>query len=170
MMKKNINRIIRNLAGGSKCLLTTADNRSQTTVHGPLLTQLNFKPDFHRLLVNKQFVRKMQLCLLAGFLLLFSFPLFSQQNILNYADQEFALKRYENAASQYEQAFGQRESYYSAKRAAESYGLIRSYEKAFSWWAKAILFEESSRNDSLRYANAGVQAGKTLEGLGIKLT
>ena len=170
MMKKNINRIIRNLAGGSKCLLTTADNRSQTTVHGPLLTQLNFKPDFHRLLVNKQFVRKMQLCLLAGFLLLFSFPLFSQQNILNYADQEFALKRYENAASQYEQAFGQRESYYAAKRAAESYGLIRSYEKAFYWWGKAVAFEESSRNDSLRLANAGVQAGKTLEGLGIKLT
>ena len=170
MMKKNINRIIRNLAGGSKCLLTTADNRSQTTVHGPLLTQLNFKPDFHRLLVNKQFVRKMQLCLLAGFLLLFSFPLFSQQNILNYADQEFALKRYENAASQYEQAFGQRESYYAAKRAAESYGLIRSYEKAFFWWGKAVAFEESNRTDSLRLANAGVQAGKTLEGLGIKLT
>jgi outer membrane protein OmpA-like peptidoglycan-associated protein len=170
MMKKNINRIIRNLAGGSTCLLTTADNRSQTTVHGPLLTQSNSKPDFHRLLVKKQLFRKMQLCLVAGFFLLVSFPLFSQQNILTYADQEFALKRYEHAASQYEQAFGQRESYYAAKRAAESYGLIRSYEKAFSWWAKAVAFEESSRNDSLRYANAGVQAGKTLEGLGIKLT
>jgi outer membrane protein OmpA-like peptidoglycan-associated protein/tetratricopeptide (TPR) repeat protein len=114
--------------------------------------------------------KNIKMGLVAGFLLLFSFPVFSQQNILNYADQEFALKRYEHAASQYEQAFGQRESYYSARRAAESYGLIRSYEKAFSWWGKAILFEESSRNDSLRYANAGVQAGKTLEELGIKLT
>jgi len=108
--------------------------------------------------------------LVAGFFLLVSSPLFCQQNILNYADQEFALKRYEHAASQYEQAFDQRESYYSAKRAAESYGLIRSYEKAFYWWTKAVAFEESNRNDSLRYANAGVQAGKALEGLGIKLT
>ena len=108
--------------------------------------------------------------LVAGFLLLVSFPLFSQQNILNYADQEFDLKRYEHAASQYEQAFGQRESYYAAKRAAESYGWIRSYEKAFYWWGKAVAFEESNRNDSLRFANAGVQAGKTLEGLGITLT
>jgi outer membrane protein OmpA-like peptidoglycan-associated protein/tetratricopeptide (TPR) repeat protein len=108
--------------------------------------------------------------LVAGFLLLVSFPLYSQQSILNYADQEFALKRYEYAASQYEQAFGQRESYYAAKLAAESYGLIRSYEKAFFWWGKALAFEEANRNDSLRYANAGVQAGQTLEGLGIKLT
>jgi outer membrane protein OmpA-like peptidoglycan-associated protein/tetratricopeptide (TPR) repeat protein len=170
MMKKNINRIIRNLAGGSKCLLTTADNRSQTTVHGPLLTQLNFKPDFLRLLVNKQFVRKMQLCLVAGFLLLVSFPIFSQQNILRYADQEFALKRYEFAGSQYEQAFAERESYYAARRAAECYGMIRSYEKAFYWWGKAVAFEESSRTDSLRYTNAGVQAGQTAAGLGMTLT
>ena len=114
--------------------------------------------------------KKIKMVLVAGFLLLVSFPLFSQQNILNYADQEFDLKRYEHAASQYEQAFGQRESYYAAKRAAESYGWIRSYEKAFYWWGKAVAFEESNRNDSLRFANAGVQAGKTLEGLGITLT
>jgi outer membrane protein OmpA-like peptidoglycan-associated protein len=99
-----------------------------------------------------------------------SLPLYSQQNLLNYADQEFALKRYEHAGSQYEQAFASRETYYAARRAAESYGMIRSYEKAFSWWGKAILFEEANRTDSLRYANAGVQAGQTVEGLGIKLT
>ena len=108
--------------------------------------------------------------LVIGFLLLVSFPIFCQQNILRYADQEFALKRYEYAGSQYEQAFAERESYYAARRAAECYGMIRSYEKAFYWWGKAVLFEESNRNDSLRYANAGVQAGKTLEGLGITLT
>ena len=170
MMKKNINRIIRNLAGGSKCLLTTADNRSQTTDHGPLLIQLNFKPDFHRLLVKKQLIRKMQISLVLGFLLLVSFPLFSQQNILRYADQEFALKRYEFAGSQYEQAFAERETYYAARRAAECYGMIRSYEKAFYWWGKAVAFEESNRNDSLRYTNAGVQAGQTAAGLGVTLT
>jgi outer membrane protein OmpA-like peptidoglycan-associated protein/tetratricopeptide (TPR) repeat protein len=108
--------------------------------------------------------------LVAGFLFLVSYPLFSQQNILRYADQEFALKRYEHAGFQYEQAFASRESYYAAKRAAESYSLIRSYEKAFYWWGKAVEFVESNRNDSLRYANAGVQAGKTVEGLGITLT
>ena len=107
--------------------------------------------------------------LVIGFLLLVSLPIYSQQNLLNYADQEFALKRYEYAGSQYEQAFASRESYYAARRAAESYGMIRSYEKAFSWWGKAILFEEANRYDSLRYANAGVQVGQTVEGLGIKL-
>jgi hypothetical protein len=60
------------------------------------------------------------------------------------------LKRYEHAGSQYEQAFASRESYYAAKGAAESFGMIRSYEKAFFWWGKAILFEEATRNDSLR--------------------
>ncbi len=108
--------------------------------------------------------------LVVGFLLLVSFPTFSQQNLLTYADQEFALKRYDHAGSQYEQAFANRESYYAARRAAESFGMIRSYEKAFFWWGKAILFQEANRNDSLRYVNAGVQAGQTVEGLGIKLT
>jgi len=104
------------------------------------------------------------------YLFLGSLPLYSQQNLLNYADQEFALKRYEHAGSQYEQAFASRETYYAARRAAESYGMIRSYEKAFSWWGKAILFEEANRTDSLRYANAAVQAGQTVDELGIKLT
>jgi outer membrane protein OmpA-like peptidoglycan-associated protein/tetratricopeptide (TPR) repeat protein len=108
--------------------------------------------------------------LVVGFLLLVSLPLYSQQNLLTYADQEFALKRYEHAGTQYEQAFAIRESYYAARRAAESFGMIRSYEKAFFWWGKAILFQEANRNDSLRYVNAGVQAGQTVEGLGIKLT
>jgi hypothetical protein len=58
--------------------------------------------------------KNIKMGLVAGLLLLVSFPLFSQQNILRYADQEFALKRYENAASQYEQAFDQRESYHAA--------------------------------------------------------
>ena len=114
--------------------------------------------------------KNMKISLVAGFLLLVSFPLFSQQNILRYADQEFALKRYEFAGSQYEQAFAERESYYAARRAAECYGMIRSYEKAFYWWGKAVAFEESNRNDSLRYTNAGVQAGQTVAGLGMTLT
>ena len=114
--------------------------------------------------------KNMKISLVAGFLLLVSFPLFSQQNILRYADQEFALKRYEFAGSQYEQAFAERESYYAARRAAECYGMIRSYEKAFYWWGKAVAFEESNRNDSLRYTNAGVQAGQTAAGLGMTLT
>jgi outer membrane protein OmpA-like peptidoglycan-associated protein/tetratricopeptide (TPR) repeat protein len=108
--------------------------------------------------------------LVFGFLLLVSLPLYSQQNLLNYADQEFALKRYEFAGSQYEAAFASKETYYAAKRAAECYGMIRSYEKAFYWWGKAVAFEESSRADSLRYTNAGVQAGQTAAGLGMTLT
>lgn len=42
--------IIRNYANGSLRVLTPADNRRQTTDHGPQLTQLNYNPYFIPLL------------------------------------------------------------------------------------------------------------------------
>ena len=55
--------IIRNYANGSIGLLIPADNRPQTmdrgpqAVHGPQLTQLNYKLYFIPLLVKKRIIR-----------------------------------------------------------------------------------------------------------------
>ena len=50
--------IIRNYAIKSIEVLTPADNRPQTTVHRPQLTQLNCKPYFIPLLMKKRVIRK----------------------------------------------------------------------------------------------------------------
>ncbi len=41
--------------------LTPADNRPQTTVHGPQLTQVNYKPYFLSGLVEKRILKKISL-------------------------------------------------------------------------------------------------------------
>ncbi len=50
--------IIRNYVSKSIEALTHADNRSQTTVLGPQLSQLNCKSYFIPLLVKKRIIRK----------------------------------------------------------------------------------------------------------------
>ena len=50
--------IIRNYASCSIEVLTPADNRPQTTVHGPQLTQVNYKPYFLSVLVEKRILGK----------------------------------------------------------------------------------------------------------------
>jgi len=118
-------------------------------------------------LIMEKAIRKI---VLGAALILVSGGLFGQRNILRYADIEFDLKRFEHAGSQYTEAYSLKQTYYSAKRAAESYSYIKSYEKAFEWWEKTIKFEESERNDYLSYANSAVQVGKSLAELNIELT
>lgn len=103
-------------------------------------------------------------------LLLVSDCLLAQRNVLRYADIEYDLKRFEHAGTQYAEAYGLKQTYYSARRAAESYSYLRSYEKAFEWWEKTVAFEESEREDYLNYARAAVQAGEKLSDLSIVLS
>lgn len=112
----------------------------------------------------------MKKIVLGAALLLASEGLFAQRNMLRYADIEFDLKRFEHAGSQYAEAFSIKESYYSARRAAESYTYIKSYQKAFEWWGKAVAMKESTRADVVSYARSAVQAGRDLSALGISLT
>ena len=113
--------------------------------------------------------KNMKKLVLAISLLLVAEGLFAQRNLLRYADIEYELKRFEHAGAQYEEAFSLKQTYYSAKRAAESFTFIKSYQKAFEWWGKTITFNESDRADYLSYARSAVQAGKSLSELGIQI-
>lgn len=103
-------------------------------------------------------------------LLLVSNGAFGQRNILRYADVEFDLKRFEHAGSEYSKAFSKKKSYYAAKRAAESYTAIKSYEKSFEWWLKVVEFPESDRSDYMAYARARILSGKDIKDSKIELT
>jgi len=117
------------------------------------------------LMMEKRFKK----IVLGVLLVLVSNSTFGQRNILRYADIEYDLKRYEHAGAQYSEAYGLKQSYFSAKRAAESYTYIRSYQQAYDWWAKTVAFPESDREDYLNYARLAVRAGKILSESGIVL-
>ncbi len=114
--------------------------------------------------------RQLKKILLGTILVLVYGGLSAQKDMLRYADIEYDLKRFEHAGSQYSEAFNIKQTYYSAKRAAESYAFIRSYQKAFEWWEKAINFSESDREDSLSFARSAVQAGNLLSELRMPFT
>jgi outer membrane protein OmpA-like peptidoglycan-associated protein len=94
---------------------------------------------------------------------------FAQRNILRYADVEFNLKRFEHAGSQYVKAYEKKKSYYAAKRAAQSYDYIQSYEKAYEWWTKVISFEQVERSDLISYSRATILSGRNLQNSAIIL-
>lgn len=114
--------------------------------------------------------KQLKKILLGTMLVLVSGGLFAQRNMLRYADIEYDLKRFEHTGSQYAEAFNIKQTYYAAKRAAESYTFIKSYQKAFEWWGKTVKFAESDREDYLNYARAAAQAGQSLTDLGNTLT
>lgn len=103
-------------------------------------------------------------------MLLVSNGAFGQRNILRYADVEFDLKRFEHAGSEYSKAYAKKKSYYAAKRAAESYTAIKSYEKSFDWWLKVVEFPESDRTDYMAYATARILSGRDINDSKIVLT
>ncbi|MCH7401464.1 OmpA family protein [Belliella kenyensis] len=88
---------------------------------------------------------------------LFSFQELRAQNaILRYADKQFELQNFSHAASEYERAFERRERYSTARRIAESYTEIRSYDKSYEWWKKTISFDESDRDDYVQYIKSAL--------------
>jgi outer membrane protein OmpA-like peptidoglycan-associated protein len=96
-------------------------------------------------------------------ILLVSTGALAQRNLLRYADIEFNLKRYEHAGSQYAKAYQTKKTYYAAKRAAQSYDYIQSYEKAYEWWSKVVDFEQTDRSDYISYARATILSGRDLQ-------
>jgi outer membrane protein OmpA-like peptidoglycan-associated protein/tetratricopeptide (TPR) repeat protein len=103
-------------------------------------------------------------------MLMVSSGAFCQRNVLRYADVEFDLKRFEHAGSEYSKAYSKKKSYYAAKRAAECYTAIKSYEKSYEWWFKAIEFPESVRSDYMSYARARILSGRDLNDSKVVLT
>jgi outer membrane protein OmpA-like peptidoglycan-associated protein len=104
------------------------------------------------------------------YILLISNCVFGQRNVLRYADSEFELKRFANAGAQYSKAYENKKSYYAAKRAAESYSFIKSYEKSYEWWFKVVSFPEAERNDQIEFARATILSGRKLQNIGITLS
>ena len=79
-----------------------------------------------------------------GCLVLFSATVaFGQKGKLGYADQQFELNSYVEAAKGYEIAFDKKATYRAAKGAALSYDKLADYQEANKWWAKVVGFDEA---------------------------
>lgn len=115
-------------------------------------------------------MKNMKKILLLATVILLSNTVFGQRNILRYADMEYSLKRFEHAGSQYALAYDKKKSFYAAKRAAQSFTFIKSYQKSYDWWTKVIEFPDAERADYLSYARAAIISGKTLDNLPITLS
>lgn len=76
-----------------------------------------------------------------------SVTVYAQNPLLRYADKQFGLANYPEAAEAYEQAFDRKEKYQTAKKVAQSYSIMRDYQKSNVWWSKVISFEEATRVD-----------------------
>lgn len=105
-----------------------------------------------------------------GCLLLFSDTVaFGQKGKLRYADQQFELSNFAEAAQGYERAFDKKATYRAAKGAARSYSRLAAYQDAHKWWNKTIDFEESDPEDYSKYISSLHSTGN-LEELKAALT
>src|SRR5690606_29805200 len=99
-----------------------------------------------------------------GCLVLFSTTVtFGQKGKLGYADQQFELNSYMEAAKGYEVAFEKKATYRAAKGAALSYDKLAAYQDANKWWEKVVDFEEATSTDYSRYLSSLQQSGNVEE-------
>ena len=96
-------------------------------------------------------------------LILSTTVVFGQKGKLGYADQQFELSSYMEAAKGYELAFEKKASYRAAKGAALSYDKVASYQDANKWWAKVVGFDEASPADYSQYLTSLQQSGNVQE-------
>ena len=99
----------------------------------------------------------------------------AQNSLLRHADQQMELGRFLHAADIYGKAFGKKETYRSAKGAAQCYDKLNDYSRSMDWWGKVIAFEELSVSDAENYLKASNSLGRlseskvVLEELGFKV-
>ncbi len=87
-------------------------------------------------------------------------PAFGQNALLRYADKQYKLFNYEEAAQVYEKAFDKKGKYVAAQMAAKSYQKLNDYDNAYKWWKTTVGFEEASTQDYVSFAAAANQLGK----------
>ncbi|MEX2592888.1 MAG: OmpA family protein [Anditalea sp.] len=75
-----------------------------------------------------------------------------------YADKQFELSNFMEAARGYEKAYEKKATYRAAKGAAESYEWLSSYKEAYKWWKLVVNFEESTSDDFSNYIFATHQS------------
>ena len=95
--------------------------------------------------------------------LLSSTVAFGQKGKLSYADQQFELNRFAEAAKGYEVAFEKKATHRAARGAALSYDRIAAYQEAYTWWAKVVDFDEATPQDYSQYLASLQQSGHTEE-------
>ena len=101
--------------------------------------------------------------ILSCLLLLSTTVVFGQKGKLGYADQQFELNSYMEAAKGYEVAFEKKASYRAAKGAALSYDKVAAYQDANKWWTKVVDFDEASPADYSQYLASLQQSGNVQE-------
>ncbi|WP_162633136.1 OmpA family protein [Echinicola strongylocentroti] len=96
--------------------------------------------------------------------IMFSFQQsYGQQGLLRYAEKEYNLFHFQEAADTYVKAFEKRGKYQAAKGAAMSYEKMNDYGQAYEWWEKTVGFENASPEDYTYYIGAANQQGKLEE-------
>lgn len=105
-------------------------------------------------------MKKMSRIYIIGCLVLLSSAMaFGQKGKLSYADQQFELNRFVEAAKGYEVAFEKKATYRAARGAALSHDKLAAYQDAHDWWLKAVGFEEATSQDYSHYLAALQQTG-----------
>ncbi|WP_240186690.1 OmpA family protein [Pedobacter namyangjuensis] len=98
----------------------------------------------------------------AGITLLFVSNVGAQYAV-KLADSEFELYNYSKAIDVYKKAYKQKQTLHTAQQLAKSYAVIRDYEQAEEWYAKALTLPNSSSENLLGYAKALQSNGKFAE-------
>jgi outer membrane protein OmpA-like peptidoglycan-associated protein/tetratricopeptide (TPR) repeat protein len=102
-----------------------------------------------------------KILIIAAFALLTGFitnTLQAQNALLRYADKQFELGNFSDAATLYEQAHERKATYGNAKKAALTFQKIQEYDKSFDLWKTTIGYEEASREDFSSYLIAAMKA------------
>lgn len=94
------------------------------------------------------------------FVLFSGFRAEAQRPLLRYADKQFELGNYRHASEMYEEAYSRRERYSTSRRLAETYQILRDYDRSYEWWGRTVEYEESDKDDFYNYLIAAMQAGE----------
>lgn len=85
-------------------------------------------------------------------------PVLAQNSLLRYADKQYALSNYKHAADIYVEAYGKKQTYSTAQKAAQAFTLIQDYDKSYEWWLKTVSYSESGKEDAKQYLLAAMKA------------
>jgi len=84
--------------------------------------------------------------------------LFAQSNRLRYADRQFELANYRQAAVGYANSYASKQEYATARKAGLALDLIYAYAESYTWWKKAISHSEATKEDFAALLRAGYRS------------
>lgn len=81
----------------------------------------------------------------------------AQQAILRYADTQYSLENYYQAAKAYKKAYNKDAKYETAVKLANAFEKFGSYDEAYEWWTIVIGHSESTKQNYLQYLSAALK-------------